>query len=72
METPPDNRLQIIESGLAHLERQYEQLNEIVIEQGRVLAKLHKQVERVAETLVEIGGERSKETQSKPPHYDAR
>lgn len=62
-------RLQAIEANLAHLERQYEQLNQVVIEQGRLLARLQKEYARTSETVQTIELERVRANNPKPPHY---
>ena len=62
-------RLEKIESNLAHLERQYEQLNQVVIEQARALARLQKESAQVSETIGNIELERVRATNPKPPHY---
>ncbi|HEX5220190.1 MAG TPA: SlyX family protein [Verrucomicrobiae bacterium] len=62
-------RLQRIEATIAHLEHQVEQLNGVVIEQGKELEKLKRVVQRQAQTLESIELERVKSTNPKPPHY---
>jgi uncharacterized coiled-coil protein SlyX len=62
-------RLSKLESHLAHLERQQEQLNEVVIDQGRRLAKLQSRQQRLAQTIETIELDRIKSTNPKPPHY---
>jgi uncharacterized coiled-coil protein SlyX len=62
-------RLKKIESHLAHLERQYEQLNQVVIEQAKLLARLQKEGAQVSETIGNIEMERVRATNPKPPHY---
>jgi uncharacterized coiled-coil protein SlyX len=62
-------RLETIESHLAHLERQYEELNQVVIEQARMLARLQKESAKVSETIGTIEIERIRATNPKPPHY---
>lgn len=62
-------RLEKIETHLAHLERQYEELNQVVIEQGRVLARLQKESAKVSETVQTMEMERIRSTNPKPPHY---
>lgn len=62
-------RLEKIESHLAHLERQYEQLNEVVVEQARRLAKMQSHLQRLGQTVETVELERIKGTSSKPPHY---
>ena len=58
-----------IESSLAHLERQFEELNEVIIEQGRVLKRLMAQQQRIAETVEKEELDRIRSTNPKPPHY---
>ncbi len=62
-------RLQKIESHLAHLEHLYEQLNEVVLDQGRQLSKMRAQQQRISQTLETAELERIKSTNPKPPHY---
>ena len=62
-------RLEKIESHLAHLERQYEELNQVVIEQAKLLARLQKESAKASETIGTIELERVRATNSKPPHY---
>ena len=62
-------RLEKIESHLAHLEHQYEQLNNVVIEQGRLLARLQKESAKVSDTVQTIELERIRANNPKPPHY---
>jgi uncharacterized coiled-coil protein SlyX len=64
-----EKRLAKLESSLAHIERLYEQLNEVVTEQSRELTRLKKQVAATGETLEGIEGERIRSTNAKPPHY---
>ncbi len=69
METELRERLEALESHLAHLERQYEQLNEVVIAQGKELAGAQTRLRRLGQTLETIELERIKATNPKPPHY---
>jgi len=62
-------RLERLESNLAHLERQYEQLNNVVIEQGRLLARLQKESAKVSDAVQTMELERIRGTNPKPPHY---
>ena len=62
-------RLKKIESHCAHLEHQYEQLNKVVIEQGRLLARLQKEGAKVAQAVDHMELERIRAAPSKPPHY---
>jgi uncharacterized coiled-coil protein SlyX len=62
-------RLERLESHVAHLERQYEDLNGVVIEQGAAIKKLQSVQQRVAETIENAELDRIKSTNAKPPHY---
>ena len=62
-------RLEKIESHLAHLERQYEELNQVVIEQARVLARLQKEHTKVSGAVESMEMERISTNTPKPPHY---
>jgi len=68
---PDDNsrRIDTLESHLAHLEHQVEQLNEVVIEQGKLLDRLKKETQRQAENMQTLELERIKSNVQKPPHY---
>ena len=69
MEPEIAQRLERIESHLAHLERQYEELNQVVIEQSATIKKLQSQQQRMAQTVEASELERIKATNPKPPHY---
>ncbi|MDB6121958.1 MAG: hypothetical protein JWQ71_951 [Pedosphaera sp.] len=62
-------RLEKIESHLAHLEHQYEQLNQVVIDQGRRWDKMQALQQQLSQTLEAIELDRIKSTNPKPPHY---
>lgn len=66
---PQQERLARVEAALAHLEHQYEALNEVVIDQARTLAKLTTQLRRVTESVESAERERIAATNPKPPHY---
>ncbi len=61
--------IQQLESHMAELERQVEQLNEVVVEQSRDLEKLKGQLRRISETVENQELQRIKDTNAKPPHY---
>lgn len=69
MENELLRRLEALESHLAHLERQYEQLNEVVIEQRKELGLARSRLQRLGQTVDTIELERIKSTNPKPPHY---
>jgi SlyX protein len=62
-------RLTQLESVVAHVERLAEQLNGVVLEQGRQIEQLKKQLQRQSHTLETIEVDRIKSTNPKPPHY---
>ncbi len=62
-------RLRQIESHLAHLERQHDLLNEVVVAQGRELARIATQLRRLSQTIEAVELDRIKSTNPKPPHY---
>jgi uncharacterized coiled-coil protein SlyX len=69
MNDPLLQRLEKIESHLAHLENLCDKLNEVVIDQGKVLKKLQTHQQRLAQTVETMEVERIKSDRSKPPHY---
>jgi SlyX protein len=62
-------RIDKIESHVAHLEHQLEQLNGVVIEQGKMLDRLRKEIQRQSTAMQTMELERIKSNQQKPPHY---
>ena len=62
-------RLEKLESHVAHLEYQVEQLNEVIIGQGKLLEKLKKEIQRQSNSLQTLELERVKSNVQKPPHY---
>ena len=69
MDLEVSQRLERIESHLAHLERQYEELNQVVIEQSATIKKLQAHQQRIAQSIEASELERIKATNPKPPHY---
>lgn len=63
------DRLEKLESNIAHLEHQVEQLNEVVIEQGKLVERLKKEVQRQSAVLEAQEFERIKANNPKPPHH---
>jgi SlyX protein len=62
-------RMDKLESLLAHLEHQVEELNSVVIEQGKLLERLKKETQRQSSAMQTLELERIKANQQKPPHY---
>lgn len=69
MKDETSERLRRIEAHLAHLEHQVEQLNEVVIEQGKLVERLKKEVQRQSNAMQTLELERIKANNPKPPHY---
>lgn len=62
-------RLDKLESHLAHLEHQVEQLNEVLTEQSQLIEVLKKQVQRQSGVLETMEMERIKANNPRPPHH---
>ena len=62
-------QIEKLESHVAHLEHQVEQLNEVVISQGKLLERLKKEVQRQSSAMQTMELERIKANVQKPPHY---
>ena len=62
-------RLEKLESHLAHLEHQHEQINQVVIDQAKTVARLRMQLQKISQAVESAEVERIKATNSKPPHY---
>jgi uncharacterized coiled-coil protein SlyX len=69
MDAPLADRLLRVESALAHLERQHEELNGVVVEQARSLARMQKELGRATQALESAELERIRANNQKPPHY---
>ncbi len=61
--------MEAVEFKIAHLERLYDQLNEVVVEQAKQIHRLETEVRRLSSSLSEVELERIRSTNSKPPHY---
>jgi len=69
MRDETSQRIDKLESHLAHLEHQVEQLNGVVIEQGKLLDRLKKETQRQSGIMQMLELERMKSNAQKPPHY---
>jgi uncharacterized coiled-coil protein SlyX len=69
MNDDASTRLGKIESNLAHLEHQVEELNGVIIAQGKLLERLKKEVLRQSSAMETMELERIKGNNVKPPHY---
>jgi uncharacterized coiled-coil protein SlyX len=69
MSDETSRRLEQMEANVAHLEHQVEQLNEMVIEQGKLVERLKKEVQKQS-TLLRAGElELIKANNPRPPHH---
>ena len=62
-------RMDKLESNLAHLEHQVEQLNAVIVEQVKLLERLKKEVQRQTTAMQTLELERIQANNQKPPHY---
>jgi uncharacterized coiled-coil protein SlyX len=62
-------RLEKLEAHVTHLERQVEQLNEVVTDQGKLVEFLKKQMQRQSSVLETIELESIKANNARPPHH---
>ncbi len=62
-------RFEKLEAHIAHLERQVEELNEVIIEQGKLVERLKKETQRTSTAMETMELERIKSNITKPPHY---
>ena len=69
MNDDTSTRLEKMESNLAHLEHQVEQLNGVIIAQGKLLERMKKEVSRQSSAMESMELERIKSNVTKPPHY---
>jgi SlyX protein len=69
MNPETSQRLDRLEANVAHLEHQVEQLNGVLIQQGKLVEHLKKQVQAQSATMETLELERIKSTNTKPPHY---
>ena len=69
MNDESSQRIERLEAHVAHLERQVEQLNEVIIEQGKLLERMKKEVQRQSAAMETLELERMKANNPRPPHY---
>ncbi len=63
-----EDRLLESETSLVHLERRCDVLNQVVIEQGKMIQRLQTQMERLTDTMKREEMERIRSNITKPPH----
>ena len=69
MNDDTSTRLDKMESNLAYLEHQVEQLNGVIIAQGKLLERMKKEVSRQSSAMESMELERIKSNVTQPPHY---
>jgi len=62
-------RIEKLECNVAHLEHQLDELNQVVLEQGKLLDRMKKEVSRQSNAMQTLELERIKNNVTKPPHY---
>lgn len=62
-------RFEKLEANIAHLEHQVEQLNEVLVNQSKLVERLKKEVQRQSATMETMELERIKANNPKPPHH---
>ena len=62
-------RIDKLESHVAHLERQIDDLNQVAVQQAQEIDRFKKQLGRVSQSIENAEMERIKSVDSKPPHY---
>ena len=62
-------RVEKLEAHVAHLEHHVEQLNEVIVDHGKVIERLRKEIQRQSGTLEAMELDRIKANNAKPPHY---
>jgi uncharacterized coiled-coil protein SlyX len=62
-------RLGRIEAQVTHLDHQLEQLNGVIVEQGRLVEHLKKQAQRQSAVLETMELERIQANNPRPPHH---
>jgi uncharacterized coiled-coil protein SlyX len=69
MNDETSQRFEKLEANIAHLEHQVEQLNEVLVDQSKLVERLKKEVQRNSSAMETMELERIKSNVTKPPHY---
>ena len=64
-----DDRQNAVESSVAHLERQYDELNQMVVKQDKLLTRLSTMMTRMDSTFQGMEIDKIRNNNQKPPHY---
>lgn len=68
MDAEANEQIQRLEATVAHLEHQYDQLNKVVVEQGKEITRLMNQLQKTSSTVESMEMDRIKANNQKPPH----
>ncbi|MFT4688768.1 MAG: SlyX family protein [Verrucomicrobiia bacterium] len=69
MDPSLEDRLNAVESSVAHLERQYDELNQMVVKQDKLLTRLSTMMTRMDSTFQGMEIDKIRNNNQKPPHY---
>ena len=69
MEQEATDKLERLEAHITHLDRQFDELNQVVVEHTKLLKKLQLQQSKLADSVQTSESERIRATNPKPPHY---
>jgi uncharacterized coiled-coil protein SlyX len=64
-----EERFQKLEAHVTELEHALDQMNSVLIEQGKLLRRLHTQNQSLSETMTTLEMDRIRSVNTKPPHY---
>lgn len=62
-------RTERLEANVAHLERQLDELNSVVVDQGKLITRLQKRLELLGDTVESQELDRVRNSQQRPPHW---
>ena len=68
MDAEAEQQITRLQAAVSHLERQYDELNEVVVAQQREVSRLRQQLQRITASVEGIELDRIKATNPKPPH----
>jgi uncharacterized coiled-coil protein SlyX len=69
MSEETSRQIEKLEAHCAHLEHLVEQLTSVVIEQGKLLERLKKEVQRQSAAMETLELDRIKANNARPPHH---
>ena len=69
MNSDSEERLERVETAIAHLEKLCEELNRVIIEQDKAIRRLQARQQQLSESVEQTEIDRIKATNPKPPHY---